>query len=130
MRSELQPALRLAATVSLEDVAAFLGELEQIRITALARLSSPAAVSQPDELLDVGATAKRLGVSQDYLYRHQRKFPLFAGSGGSCSFLRLVLKSSWREDDSQAPAPVQGHNKHDEGLSAELMCHTALYGDS
>jgi hypothetical protein len=75
MRSELQPALRIAETVSLEDIAAFLGELEQIRVTALARLSSPAAASLPDELLDVGATAKRLGVSQDYLYRHQRKFP-------------------------------------------------------
>jgi predicted DNA-binding transcriptional regulator AlpA len=90
MRSELQPALHLAEKVSLEEVAAFLGELEQIRVTALARLSSPAAASEPDELLDVGATAKRLGVSQDYLYRHQRKFPfarrigrklLFSSSG-------------------------------------------------
>jgi predicted DNA-binding transcriptional regulator AlpA len=90
MRSELQAALHLAETSSPAEIPALLGELEQIRVTALARLSSPVLVCQPDELLDVGATAKRLGVSQDYLYRHQRKFPfarrigrklLFSSSG-------------------------------------------------
>jgi predicted DNA-binding transcriptional regulator AlpA len=90
MRSELESALRLAETSSPEEIPALLGELEQIRVTALARLSSPVGAFQPDELLDVRATAKRLGVSQDYLYRHQRKFPfarrigrklLFSSSG-------------------------------------------------
>ena len=91
MRSELQSALHLAETSSPEEIPALLGELEQIRVTALARLSSPPAVAcQPDELLDVGATAKRLGVSRDYLYRHQTEFPfarhigrklLFSSSG-------------------------------------------------
>jgi len=90
MRSELQPALHLAEKLGIEEVAAFLGELEQIRVTALARLSCPIPAHPPDELLDVGVTAMRLGVSQDYLYRHQRKFPfarrigrklLFSSSG-------------------------------------------------
>jgi predicted DNA-binding transcriptional regulator AlpA len=91
MRNELQSALHLAETSSPEEIPALLGELEQIRVTALARLSSPSAIAyQPDELLDVGATAKRLGVSRDYLYRHRTKFPfarrigrklLFSSSG-------------------------------------------------
>jgi excisionase family DNA binding protein len=90
MRSELQSALHLAETSSPEELPALLGELEQIRVTALARLSPPAVACPPDELLDVGATAKRLGVSRDYLYRHRNKFPfarrigrklLFSSSG-------------------------------------------------
>ena len=90
MRSELQAALHLAETSSPADIPAFLGELEHIRVTALARLSALATSGVPDELLDVRATAKRLGVSKDYLYRHQEKFPftrrigrklLFSSSG-------------------------------------------------
>ena len=90
MRSELQAALHLAETSNPAEIPALLGELEQIRVTALARLSPPAVVCPPDKLLDVGATARRLGISRDYLYRHQRKFPfarrigrklLFSSSG-------------------------------------------------
>ncbi len=92
MRSELQPALHLAEKLSLEEVAAFLGELEQIRVTALTRLSSPVVASQPDELLDVCATAKRLGVSHDYLYRHQRKFPFARRIGRKLLFSSVGLE--------------------------------------
>jgi predicted DNA-binding transcriptional regulator AlpA len=92
MRSELQPALHLAEKLGLEEVAAFLGELEQIRVTALARLSSPIVTSHPDELLDVGATAKRLGVSQDYLYRHQGEFPFARRIGRKLLFSSVGLE--------------------------------------
>jgi len=74
MRNELQAALRLAETSSPAEIPALLSELEQIRVTAFVRLSSPITVNPPDELLDVATTAKRLGVSKDYLYRHQSKF--------------------------------------------------------
>jgi hypothetical protein len=92
MRSELQTALRLAESLSIEEVAAFLGELEQIRVTALARLSAPAPAPRPDELLDVGATARRLGVSQDYLYRHQKKFPFARRIGRKLLFSSVGLE--------------------------------------
>jgi hypothetical protein len=64
--------MHLVETSSPAEIPALLGELEQIRVTAPARLSSPAAACPPDELLDVHTTAKRLGVSEDYLYRHLR----------------------------------------------------------
>ncbi len=100
MRSELQSALHLAETSSPEEIPALLGELEQIRVTALARLAAPAAmvVRPSDELLNVHAAAKRLGVSRDYLYRHHSEFPfvrkiphcrkLLFSSSGLDKFLR------------------------------------------
>lgn len=91
MRSELRSALHLAETSSPEEIPALLGELEQIRVTALARLSSSVVALQPDELLDVRATAKRLGVSQDYLYRHQGKFPFARRIGRKLLFLSSGL---------------------------------------
>ena len=53
-----------------------MGELEQLRCTALMRLAAPApgAPQTTDELLNVDEAARRLGVSQDYLYRHHRTF--------------------------------------------------------
>jgi excisionase family DNA binding protein len=63
-----------------------LGELEQIRVTALARLSPPTVSGPPDEFLDVASAAKRLGVSEDYLYRHQRKFPFVRRIGRKLLF--------------------------------------------
>jgi hypothetical protein len=90
MRSELHAVLRLAETASLEQIPALLGELEQIRVTALARLSTFAATSRPEELLDVGEIAKRMHTSVDYVYRNGRRWPfarrigrklLFSSSG-------------------------------------------------
>jgi excisionase family DNA binding protein len=86
MRNELQAALHLAETSSLGEIPALLGELEQIRVTALARLSVPVAAGPPDELLDVAVAAKRLGVSEDYLYRHQSKFPFVRKIGRKLLF--------------------------------------------
>jgi hypothetical protein len=46
-----------------------LGDLEEVRTTALARLSAPAPISQADELLNVSQAAQKLGCSRDFLYR-------------------------------------------------------------
>ena len=76
MRAELQDVLTAVKELPPEQLPRLLGELEEIRCTAIARLSAPAPVqSQPDELLDVAEAARRLGLSRDYLYRHSREFP-------------------------------------------------------
>ena len=90
MKNELQAVLRLAQTSSLGEIPALLGELEQIRVTALARLSAPALVSQPEKLLDARETAERMHTSVDYVYRNAGRLPfakrlgrklLFSSSG-------------------------------------------------
>jgi hypothetical protein len=75
MRDELQNALRAARDLPVEALPRLLGELEEIRATAMARLAAPAPVAQQDQLLDVEHAAARLGLSADYLYRHSRDFP-------------------------------------------------------
>jgi excisionase family DNA binding protein len=98
VRTQLQPALDLARTLPLEELPLFLGELEQIRVTALARITAPAVESKPDELLNVEQTAARLNCSQNYLYRHSRRLPFTRRVGRkllfSSSGLDLYLKKS------------------------------------
>ena len=84
MRPELEIALTAARTLMPEELPRLLGDLEEVRATALARLSAPApAQMKPDELLDVEEASHRLGVSTDYLYRHHPKFPFTRRLGRS-----------------------------------------------
>lgn len=76
MRNELQPMLIAARELPVGELPRLLGELEEIRVTALARLTAHEPVpQQSDELLDIAEAARRLGVSRDFLYRNQRDFP-------------------------------------------------------
>ena len=87
MRDSLKSALEHAQTLTLDDLPAFLGELEQIRVTALARLSAPvAAPTQPDERVDITTAAKRLGVSTSYLYRNHRRLAFCKPEGRKLLF--------------------------------------------
>ncbi len=91
MRDELQIVLRDAQELPADQLPSLLGQLEEIRATAMARLASPPAQRQEsDELLNVAEASHRMGVSRDYLYRHHRQFPftrrvgrklLFSASG-------------------------------------------------
>ena len=76
MRQELQSALNAARQIPREELPRLLGELEEIRFTAIARLTPPPSIATTaDELLDVDQAASRLGMSKDYLYRHHAQFP-------------------------------------------------------
>jgi coproporphyrinogen III oxidase-like Fe-S oxidoreductase len=92
MREELKAALDLAKTLPPDDLAAFLGELEQVRVTALARIAAPVKETKPDERVDIHEAARRLGVSKHYLYRHHRQM-MFAGREGG----KLVFSSAGME---------------------------------
>ena len=81
MRTELQSVLDLVRTLPASELPAVLGELEQIRATAQARLFAPATAVAPDESLDVDEAARRLGVSADFLYRHSSKYKFVRREG-------------------------------------------------
>jgi excisionase family DNA binding protein len=87
LRNELQSALAVARQIPQEDLPKLLGELEEIRCTALARLTicAPATV-RSEELLDVDEAARRLGMSKDHLYRHQSEFSFVRHIGRSVRF--------------------------------------------
>jgi excisionase family DNA binding protein len=88
VRDELQGALIQARTLEPEELPRLLGELEEVRATALARLSAPAPVAPTDELLDMPEAAARLSLSPDYLYKHAKELPFTRRVG------RRVLFSS------------------------------------
>ena len=93
MRTELQRALNAAREVPVEELPRLLGDLEEIRCTALARLTAPiVAASQKDELLGVAEAADRLGMSKDYLYRHHCRFPFTRRMGRGLRFSALGIE--------------------------------------
>jgi excisionase family DNA binding protein len=73
MTELLESVLQLANDLPRESLPEFLGELREVEVTALARLTQAQvpAPTGPDELVDVAEAARRLGVSKGYLYRHR-----------------------------------------------------------
>jgi|ERR1022692_1080180 excisionase family DNA binding protein len=68
--SHLTPALEDARNLPAERLPKLMADLEEVRCTALARLSAPTpAPAPPDELLTVKQAAERLQCSRDYLYK-------------------------------------------------------------
>lgn len=93
MREELQAALSQARTLAPEELPRLLGDLEEIRATALARLARPAVEARPDEMLDVEQAAARMKCSTDYLYRHHRRLPFARRIGRKLLFSSAGLDS-------------------------------------
>jgi excisionase family DNA binding protein len=102
MRDELQIALSAARELPAPELPRLLGELEEIRATAMARLASPASVQRPDELLTVEQASERLGVSKDYLYRNHSRLPFVRRMGRKLLFSSLGIDSHIRLRDSKA----------------------------
>jgi len=80
MRQELEIALSRAQTLPPEELPSFLGALEEVRTTALARLSAPvpfktAPNRELPEVLDVDQAAAYIGMSRKWIYRHYEIIP-------------------------------------------------------
>ncbi len=87
MRAELQSVLQTARELPVEQLPSLLGELEEVRCTAMARLAMPTSVqAQSDELLNIAEAARRLGLSKDYLYRHHSEFSFIRRVGRKLLF--------------------------------------------
>jgi len=78
--------LRAARELPAEDLPGLIGQLEETKAVAWARLTAPVAHQEHDELLDVGTAAERLGVSRDYLYRHAQEYPFTRRQGRKLLF--------------------------------------------
>jgi hypothetical protein len=86
MRRELEPVLALVKILPPAELPAFIGALEEIRVTALARFTNPAIDSRPDKSLTIKQASKRMGVGQDYLYRHWQQFKFARQEGRKILF--------------------------------------------
>lgn len=84
MRRELEDALRLARDLDREELPRLLGELEEVRATAMGRLAT--APAQPDRSLSVDELARRMGVGRDYVYHHHHEWPFTRRRGKKLVF--------------------------------------------
>lgn len=84
---EIEVLRRRAEQSPIEELPRLLGDLEEVRCTAMVRLTlSVQAPAGPDELLDVKEAARRLGVSPDYLYRRHATYPFTRRNGRKLCF--------------------------------------------
>jgi predicted DNA-binding transcriptional regulator AlpA len=95
MNDQLQIVLQAARTLPPAELPRLLGDLEEVRTTALARLSVPAPVPQADELLSVAQASVKLGCSKDFLYRG--KFPFARRLGRKLMFSRVGIEEYLRK---------------------------------
>jgi hypothetical protein len=90
--------LKAARELPAEDLPGLIGQLEAAKATAWARLAAPApAQSEYDELLGVAEAARRLGVSEDYLYSHHRGYPFTRRQGRKLLFSALGIDNHIRQ---------------------------------
>lgn len=101
MRQEFQFLLRAAREIPAHELPGLLGEIEEIRYTALARLNAPAqALSvEPDQLLTISEAASRLNVSRDYLYRHGKELAFTRRMGRKLLFSSSGIEKHIRQQD-------------------------------
>ena len=94
-REAAEQLLAAVRDVALDELPRLLGQLREIEATAMARLYTSHASSQPstnqEELLNVTDTAKRLNVSEDYLYRNWQKLPFARKYGWGLRFSALGI---------------------------------------
>jgi len=83
---KLDEVLKAARELPAEDLPSLLGQLETAKATAWARLSAPHTQQEHDELLGVAEAARRLGVSEDYLYRHSEDYTFTRRQGRKLLF--------------------------------------------
>lgn len=114
MRHELQLVLMAVKDLPAGELPRFLGELEEIRVTAIARLTipAPAQVQQHDVLLDTAEAAHRLGISKDFLYRNHGDFQFTRRVGRRLLFSSLGIEKHIRQqrqlDSNTAHLPLGG----------------------
>jgi hypothetical protein len=96
------PKLDLAKTVREvppEELPSLIGELEAAKAAAWARLTRPApAQPEHDEVLNVGEAARRLGVSEDYLYGHHKSYNFTRRQGRKLLFSALGIDRHIRQN--------------------------------
>ncbi len=77
---------------SAQEAPALLGHLEQLKATLWTRLLGAASLdgkgqaAEGDTLLKIDDAAKRLNLKEDYLYRHQKRFPFTVRIGRRLRF--------------------------------------------
>lgn len=94
MNGNLKPEdiLKAALELPAEYLPDLIGRLEVAKATAWARLISPGPSSQVhDELLGVPEAARRLGVSEDYLYSHHQEYAFTRRQGRKLLFSALGI---------------------------------------
>ena len=99
MATLLQLVLNAARELPAEELPGLIGQLEAAKATAWARLTAPTPTHpERDELLSVPEAARRLGVSEDYLYRHSGEYPFTRRQGRKLLFSALGIDKYIRQE--------------------------------
>lgn len=102
---DLRQILAGVGTLAQKELPRLLGQLREVEAAAMAGLyaqSSNSAATEQEQLIDVEA-AKRLNVSEDYLYRNWKKFPFARKYDWGLRFQRAGSENHPAEDRRGVP---------------------------
>jgi predicted DNA-binding transcriptional regulator AlpA len=95
----------LARSLPREELPAFLGDLERVRVSVLVAATPPTSEAAPasqktsDRLLTVAETASRLARSRSWVYKNKRALPMVPLPTGGYGFSEKKLER-WIEQRS------------------------------
>jgi len=83
--------MQLAQSLPPDQLAGFLGEIESIRVTALARIQPATDI---DETIDAKEAARQLGISRATFYRtnKRKRYPFCSTEGSKITASLAALK--------------------------------------
>ena len=90
-----------AAALPAEDRGALIVRAAAVLAALGATMTTARDDDEPDTLLTVAATAQRLGLSTDYLYRHARDFPFFVQPLNGARVVRFSARGVARYIEEQ-----------------------------
>lgn len=96
LESLLESLLELANVTPPDELAQLLGDLERIRVTVFARLTTP-RTAEKDERLSVKQAALKLHVSTNYVYRHHGEFSFTRREGRKLLFSSLGIDAHMKK---------------------------------
>ena len=94
--------LKAARELPAEELPGLIGQLEEAKAAAWARLTVQAPkAAEYDELLGVAEAARRLGVSRDFLYTHAREYPFTRRQGRKLLFSAQGIEKHIRQQNTK-----------------------------
>jgi len=81
LEKHLRTVRELSSVEPVAELPRLFAALEEIRTSALIRITKPAQPPIEDRLMDVRDAAELLGVAPAYLYRNRAKFPFIRRMG-------------------------------------------------
>jgi hypothetical protein len=116
MRDDVQSLLAAAEQLPRAQLPELLGQIETVRVTAIARLTTTEPITSSDELVGIGTAADRLGMSESYLYKNHGRFSFTRRIGNKLLFSTTEIAAFFAKTSAKSQKRIHfSHRSHSNG---------------